>query len=300
MAQHYNPRIVTEDLVLCLDAASQASLTQIGTTWSDLSDNNNNGTLSSSSQTVTNRGFTLQYQINNTTEDAMIISGNSSTDLTNGEILMIDSEQVKVGAFTNYFGSYPRFEITRGHNSTTAAAHSAGVALKKVADYISFDGNSQITDVGDIGNVFGTSFTIDLWIYPTEIDDRQEFIGQKQNSNYWWRFGIDELDNWEIDVQDNGSRTVSLNPDFSLVINQWQHVVLSRDSSNWNFYLNGALDVTASDSDTIPDMAASVKLGRPVDSAYEGRMAVVRIYDRYLSAAEISKNFNAQRGRFGV
>ena len=165
---------------------------------------------------------------------------------------------------------------------------------------IHFDGTDDWIDVGDIGDVFGTSFTIDLWIYPTEIDDRQEFIGQKANNDNWWRFGIDELDNWEIDVEVSDSRVVSLNPDFSLVINTWQHVVLSRDSSTWSFYLNGALDVTASDADTIPDMAASVKIGKAVDSAYEGHMAVVRVYNRHLSATEISKNFNTQRGRFGV
>ena len=68
----------------------------------------------------------------------------------------------------------------------------------------------------------------------------------------------------------------------------------------WSFYLNGALDVTASDSDTIPDMAASVKIGRAVDSSYEGQMAVVRVYNRYLTAAEVLDNFNAHRARFGA
>ena len=223
MGVQYNPGIVTDGLVLCLDAGDQISYPGSGTTWTDIV-GSNNGTL------------------------------------------------------------------TSGPTFTTASGSEA----------IVFDGNDDLIDVGDIGDVFGTSFTIDLWIYPTEIDDRQEFIGQKVNNQNWWRFGIDELDNWEIDVEVSDSRVVSLNPDFSLVINKWQHVVLSRDSSNWNFYLNGALDTTASDADTIPDMAASVKIGKAVDSPYEGQMAVVRVYNRYLTAAEVLQNFNAQRGRFGV
>ena len=223
MAFFHSPNIVTDGLVLCLDAGDKVSYPGSGTTWTDIV-GSNNGTL------------------------------------------------------------------TSGPTFTTASGSEA----------IVFDGNDDLIDVGDIGDVFGTSFTIDLWIYPTEIDDRQEFIGQKVNNQNWWRFGIDELDNWEIDVEVGDSRVVSLNPDFSLVVNQWQHVVLSRDGSTWSFYLNGALDTTASDSDTIPDMAASVKIGRPVDSPYEGRMAVVRIYDRHLSAAEVLQNFRAQRGRFGV
>jgi hypothetical protein len=41
----YNPKIVTDGLVLCLDAANQKSYPGSGTTWNDLSGNGNNGTL---------------------------------------------------------------------------------------------------------------------------------------------------------------------------------------------------------------------------------------------------------------
>jgi hypothetical protein len=41
----YNPRIVTDGLVLCLDAANSKSYPGSGTTWTDLSGNGNNGTL---------------------------------------------------------------------------------------------------------------------------------------------------------------------------------------------------------------------------------------------------------------
>lgn len=45
MALAHHPRIVTDGLVLCLDAANTKSYTGSGTTWSDLSGNENNGTL---------------------------------------------------------------------------------------------------------------------------------------------------------------------------------------------------------------------------------------------------------------
>lgn len=41
----YNPRIVTDGLVLCLDAGNTKSYPGSGTTWTDLSGNGNNGTL---------------------------------------------------------------------------------------------------------------------------------------------------------------------------------------------------------------------------------------------------------------
>jgi hypothetical protein len=42
---YYGPRIVSNGLVLCLDAANKNSYRGTGTTWTDLSGNNNNGTL---------------------------------------------------------------------------------------------------------------------------------------------------------------------------------------------------------------------------------------------------------------
>jgi hypothetical protein len=45
LAIFYNPRTITDGLVLCLDAANPKSYPGSGTTWTDLSGNGNNGTL---------------------------------------------------------------------------------------------------------------------------------------------------------------------------------------------------------------------------------------------------------------
>jgi hypothetical protein len=45
MGFNYSPKIVTDGLVLCLDAANSRSYPGSGTTWNDLSRNGNNGTL---------------------------------------------------------------------------------------------------------------------------------------------------------------------------------------------------------------------------------------------------------------
>ena len=44
MALHHSPRVVTDGLVLCLDAASRESYPGSGTVWTDLA-GSNNGTL---------------------------------------------------------------------------------------------------------------------------------------------------------------------------------------------------------------------------------------------------------------
>ena len=45
MGTNYNPRIVTDGLALCLDAGNTKSYPRSGTSWTDLSGNNRNGTL---------------------------------------------------------------------------------------------------------------------------------------------------------------------------------------------------------------------------------------------------------------
>jgi hypothetical protein len=45
MATYYTPKIITNGLVLCLDAANRKSYTSGSTSWYDLSGNGNNGTL---------------------------------------------------------------------------------------------------------------------------------------------------------------------------------------------------------------------------------------------------------------
>jgi hypothetical protein len=61
MALAHNPRIVTDGLVLCLDAANSKSYPGSGTTWSDLSGNGNNGTLVNGVGYVGTNGGSLSF-----------------------------------------------------------------------------------------------------------------------------------------------------------------------------------------------------------------------------------------------
>ena len=58
MSNRYGPRIVTDGLVLCLDAADRNSYPGTGTSWGDLSGNGNNATLANTpSYYFANKGF---------------------------------------------------------------------------------------------------------------------------------------------------------------------------------------------------------------------------------------------------
>jgi len=74
MAAHGNSNIVTDGLVLCLDAADKNSYPGSGTTWTDLSGEGNNGTLTSGPTYSSDNGGAIVFDGNNDYVDC----GNSS------------------------------------------------------------------------------------------------------------------------------------------------------------------------------------------------------------------------------
>ena len=156
---------------------------------------------------------------------------------------------------------------------------------------LSFDGSNDSIDCGDIGNVFGDSFSVSMWVNPDTVGSRREFIGQYVDNQNFWRWGIDGSGNWEIDVEDNDVRTVDVTPTCGLVASQWQHIVLTRKLSDWNFYLNGQIDGTGSDSSTVPELSTSVTIGNVTGGSefYDGKINNVKIFNTALTQAQVQE-----------
>jgi hypothetical protein len=80
MAFNHSPRIVTDGLVLCLDAANPASYPGSGTTWNDLSGNSNTGTLTNG-PTFTTDG--LGAIVFDGADDSVVVDNSSTLQITN-------------------------------------------------------------------------------------------------------------------------------------------------------------------------------------------------------------------------
>jgi hypothetical protein len=99
-----------------------------------------------------------------------------------------------------------------------------------------------------------------------------------------------------------GARTTS-SPSFNA--NSWIYVCLSYTyGSNAQMYINGnPVSTTQINAGNLPVVAnQSIKIGFGVVNNYywNGKISIIQLYTRALSAAEISQNFNALRGRFGI
>jgi len=79
MGSHYNPRVVTNGLVLHLDAANIRSYPGSGTAWTDLSGLGNNGTLTNGPTFDSNNGGSIVFD---GTNDHVLVSSNASIPYT--------------------------------------------------------------------------------------------------------------------------------------------------------------------------------------------------------------------------
>ena len=80
MAVGYNPRIVTDSLVFCLDSANTKSYGGSGTTWTDISGSGNNGTLTNGPTHTSGAGgyFTFDGSNDYVTTSNTTISGSQT------------------------------------------------------------------------------------------------------------------------------------------------------------------------------------------------------------------------------
>ena len=67
-------------------------------------------------------------------------------------------------------------------------------------------------------------------------------------------------------------------------------------------YINGVPITSDTQTGTIDTNTGGMTIGSYNSGAYyfNGNIAVVKVYNRALSAAEVKRNFNALRGRFGI
>ena len=113
MALAHNPRVVTDSLVLCLDAANSKSYPGTGTTWTDLSGNGNNGTNSGVTYSSANGGY---FTFDNT-NDVSIIANSSSLNMTTG---------LSIEAWVMFDGNSQDFIFEKGNVNTQYSLFSHG------------------------------------------------------------------------------------------------------------------------------------------------------------------------------
>jgi len=124
MASNYSPKIVTDGLVLCLDAADKNSFISGSTTWSDLSGNGNDGTLSGSDGPTVDSNGHIRFN-ENTSGNAATINSNYMDISLSSQISMYNiSFWHKPDAL--YQDAYPGYYPTLFYFESSTASMNGG------------------------------------------------------------------------------------------------------------------------------------------------------------------------------
>jgi hypothetical protein len=238
--------IVTEGLVLNLDAGFVGSYPTINTTWYDISGNNNNGAL---------------------TNGPTFNSANSGSIVFDG----ID-DYISVANF-DYGRTGFTAEAWFKYNTYSPSGYKSGILMK----------------------------------WQTGAGTNNEFClyteGSSANTPYWPGFAIQGNNNIIYNIQDTSLIQVT---------GSWYHQVGTFDGTYLKLYVNGVLRTTSSPTGTNTVKTYSAQpfsiasfgsnIANQGSELYSSPASIgnVKLYNRALTATEVSQNYNAQKGRFGL
>ena len=202
MAFSHNPNIVTDGLVLSLDAADKISFSSGSTTWTDLSRNSNNGTLSAGTMGTVSGSNTIAF---NGSSDEVSIANNStlnfgaSGDFTLECVVKLDTaddNEMILGKQNGHFGQdYQHIIVVCDRSATGVRIHrngDGGTSMGTLNDNLSSIGDIDVSQEFTIGADSGGARNIDgeipiVRVYNKAFSDKEAL----QNYNaFKRRFGL--------------------------------------------------------------------------------------------------------------
>ena len=170
---YYGPKIVTNGLVLALDAADKNSYRGSGTSWNDLSGNNNTGTLTNGPTFSNANGGVIVFD---GTDDYSLTTFSNSSNLindptTNGGII---SFSVWVNVISNTIGGYI---IASGAQTTSTGMW---LATQNGSPEVGIKTTSKVW----FKPITGSDFPLNTWINWSVVCDNTNMSLYK-NGNFY-------------------------------------------------------------------------------------------------------------------
>ena len=243
-----------------------------------------------------------------------ILSETGNNIVTDGLVFNMDAAAYK---------SYPRTG-TNVFNLASGSLPNSGSLINGLtwtgispSSSFNFDGDDDYIELGQIDSSNPISFvgttenTWEVWINSTGTGDTYQRIIDKSSAGGGvggWFFSLGSNPSLQrIYCKINNQTGIDDVTISGYTHNVWQHLVVTRvnDTTNgWKTYLNGVLkDERNSGNNPIPTNTEGCRIGSWNHSTareFNGQIAVVRLYNHALSAAEVLQNFNAGKDRFGL
>lgn len=164
---------------------------------------------------------------------------------------------------------------------------------------IVFDGtNAHVTTTF---NTQLTNFTACIWFRPT--DSTNSTYARLLDKNYvggFWLGKGTSANSWGGGVLEGVS---PFGRYLTLTDGQWNFLVSTRLGTTHTLYGNGIINTTSGTVSSTALDTTNLMIARFIGGGgynFKGNIGLIQIYNRALSASEISQNFNATRARFGI
>ena len=272
MGVHGGPDIVTDGLVFATDAANKQSYIGSGTSWNDII-GTNNGTLTNSPVFNSDNGGNIDFDGSDDYVSLGTTLGNSFTSMTISA--WVNPEQL-----TQTNGQ--RYYIIHGDDNSSG-------------------GNESIF------NLFLGYFSSATY-YPEEFDGQYIIFGVRTTTQTQGDKPITIADNANAVNYIKGCAFGQNTTDIQVGV--WVNVIGTYDGSESKIYVNGTLSGTSNSQPdgvnrSVSGTMKSTAVPREIsDSAtntdFNGKISNIQIYNKALSASEVSQNYNALKGRFGL
>ena len=239
----------------------------------------------------------------------------------------INAMYIYVDFATQGEGIYTNFIITEHatipvspvlYTETSRSSTASLIDLKRTTNIdvsnVSFDSTGQPTfDNTDDritmpnSSVFNHTSELSIEAWVKFVGNNNDFIFEKGNVNTQYSLFSHGSDivfrTWH--AGDSGYQSLAPSKTTAGITNgQWHHIVGSWDGSTKRIYVDGVDKASVSKSGALTTNSNGAAIGSfgGTSSGYYfgGDIAIVKIYDKGLSATEIKQNFNAYKNRFDI
>lgn len=227
--------------------------------------------------------------------------------VTNGLVFYVDA---------GYYTSYPQTGTTwydvSGYNNngtltngpTYTSSNGGGIVFDGVDDYAIVSNTSELINTT-------TSGTVDFFYKLNSVpDSNYEDVWSIRNSSFGRIFWYEnsEITNpspimrlvWKNSDDSLNSVSLQIPYDSLLVYNITFTYVVSGGSTTISIYKNGSLIESSSVNKVLANPANQIRLGTDFAQYSNCTIFTYRVYNRVLTDTEITQNYNAQKGRFGL
>ena len=202
--------------------------------------------------------------------------------VNSGLVLCLDAANLKSypgsgNTWTDLSGSGNNGILTNGPTYSSA---NSGVII--------FDGVDDRVDTITVSSL--TTMTIEIWIYDTRSSGQRDILSYNGNS------GAYTFNGSTFRTDGNGLVGRSFAGVGDPPLNTWYRFCYVK---NGDLYINET-KYTGSGTNNPYGVISLGNTRSDVNNRLNGRISNVKIYNRALTQSEISQNFNALRGRYGI